>query len=52
MESDKRRVREAVVKNIEYLIGIGFMCTSNEMPKIQEEKVETGFVGKLYAVIA
>ncbi|KAI4277633.1 MAG: hypothetical protein L6R38_005416 [Xanthoria sp. 2 TBL-2021] len=52
MESDKRRVREAVVKNIEYLIGVGFLSTSNEMPEFQEEKVETGFMGKSYAVIA
>ena len=51
-ESDKRRVREAVVKNVDYLIGIGFLARPKEMPKTQDEKVKIGFMGKAYAVAA
>ncbi|KAI4269641.1 MAG: hypothetical protein LQ337_007151 [Flavoplaca oasis] len=48
-ENDKRRVREAVRKNVAYLIGIGFLSRSNELPKVQQEKIETSFVGRAFA---
>ncbi|KAL8643888.1 MAG: hypothetical protein Q9226_008056 [Calogaya cf. arnoldii] len=51
-ESDKRRVREAVVKNVDYLTGIGFLSRSNELSIRQRKKAETGFVGKPCAVVA
>ncbi|KAL8978904.1 MAG: hypothetical protein Q9205_005633 [Flavoplaca limonia] len=48
-ESDRQRVREAVRKNVAYLIGIGFLSRSNELPKVQQEKIETSFVGRPFA---
>ncbi|KAL9035539.1 MAG: hypothetical protein Q9180_004810 [Flavoplaca navasiana] len=51
-EIDKQRVREAVRKNVAYLVGIGFLSRSNERPKVQQgkmEKIETSFVGRPFA---
>ncbi|KAL9012860.1 MAG: hypothetical protein Q9180_009067 [Flavoplaca navasiana] len=48
-DNDKRRTREAVPKNVAYLIGVGFLSRSNELPKVQQEKIKTSFVGTPFA---
>ena len=51
-DSDQRRLKAAVAKNVEYLVGIGFLSRSNEAGETQKEKVEAGFAGKPYVVVA
>ena len=50
-ECDKRKVREAIKRNVDYLLGVGFLPRSDELPSISQERIDTGSIGKPFAVV-
>ncbi|KAL8668797.1 MAG: hypothetical protein Q9168_006590 [Polycauliona sp. 1 TL-2023] len=50
-ESDQRRIRQSLVKNVAYLLDTGFLSKSSVTSKMPE-KLESGFLAKACTVVA